>query len=98
MPLQANAFTDCKSELKYFEAAAVGTLSIASPAPNHLACITHGRNGYLSRAHQWTRTLREAIGRMADYPAMALAAREHALQHYGCMHQRQAILRALQLG
>jgi glycosyltransferase involved in cell wall biosynthesis len=98
MPLQANAFTDCKSELKYFEAAAVGTLSIASPAPNHLACITHGRNGYLSRAHQWTRTLREAIGRMADYPAMALAAREHALRHYGCMHQRQAILRALQLG
>lgn len=97
MPLQSNAFTDCKSELKYFEAAAVGTLSIASPAPNHRACITHGSNGYLSRAHQWTRTIREAIDRMADYPVMAVAAREHALQHYSWTQQREAILRALQL-
>ncbi|MGH8605409.1 MAG: glycosyltransferase family 1 protein, partial [Gammaproteobacteria bacterium] len=31
VPLQYNTFTHCKSELKYFEAAAVGTISVASP-------------------------------------------------------------------
>lgn len=97
MPLQANAFTDCKSELKYFEAAAVGTLSIASPAPNHLACIEHERNGYIARAHQWTRTIRAALGNMGQYASMAAQARDHALGAYSFTGQRAAILQALQL-
>jgi len=30
-PLQENVFTNCKSELKYFEAAIVGTIPSYSP-------------------------------------------------------------------
>ena len=30
-PLQDNVFTNCKSELKFFEAAICGTLTLASP-------------------------------------------------------------------
>ena len=31
VPLQDNAFTNCKSELKFFEAGIVGTITVASP-------------------------------------------------------------------
>ena len=53
MPLQYNAFTNCKSELKYFEAAVVGTQTIASPMFTYARAIRHGENGYLAQAHQW---------------------------------------------
>lgn len=95
MPLQSNVFTDCKSELKYFEAAAAGTLSIASPSHNYAACMRDGDNGYLARAHQWQQVLERALAHMADYPAMALRARDDALQRYGGPAQRPAIERAL---
>jgi glycosyltransferase involved in cell wall biosynthesis len=97
MPLQANAFTACKSELKYFEAAAVGTLSIASPSPNYAAAIAHGVTGWHALAHEWAPMVREALGRLADYPAMAQAARADALGKYAWTVQRPAILAALGL-
>lgn len=97
MPLQANVFTDCKSELKYFEAAAVGTLSVASPSVNYARAIDHGRNGYLARAHQWEAVLEQALASMADYPSMAATARADAVLRFGGQHQRGAILAALGL-
>ncbi|MBI3367729.1 MAG: glycosyltransferase family 1 protein [Burkholderiales bacterium] len=98
MPLQSNVFTDCKSELKYFEAAAAGTLSIASPSHTYAACIRDCENGYLARAHQWQHVLEHALARMADYPAMAGAARDDALWRYSGPVQRPAIARALGWG
>lgn len=47
IPLQDNYFTNCKSELKYFEAAIAGTISIASPTFVYKQCITDGLNGFL---------------------------------------------------
>lgn len=44
-PLQDNLFTNCKSELKYFEAAIVGTATIASPTYTFLRAIRPGDNG-----------------------------------------------------
>lgn len=97
MPLQSNAFTDCKSELKYFEAASVGTLSIASPTYTYRLAIEDGRNGYLAKAHEWTQKILRAIDRWEDYAAMALRARQDALHRFGWQHQTEAILRALWL-
>ncbi len=97
MPLQSNAFTDCKSELKYFEAASVGTLSIASPSFTYGRAIRDGETGYLSKAHEWTESILRAIDRMEAYESMALQARDDALLKFGWQHQRATILGALQL-
>jgi glycosyltransferase involved in cell wall biosynthesis len=97
MPLQANVFTDCKSELKYFEAAASGTLSVASPSFNYAACLRDGQNGFIARAHEWERVLRQALARRADYATLAQAARNDAVDRYGWTVQRPALLAALGL-
>lgn len=97
MPLQSNAFTDCKSELKYFEAASVGTLSIASPSYTYRRAIRDGENGYLSKAHEWTETILRAVDDRDRYSAMAHEARQDSLRRFGWQHQTEAILKALQL-
>ncbi|QFZ81791.1 glycosyltransferase [Variovorax paradoxus] len=98
MPLQSNAFTDCKSELKYFEAASVGTLSIASPGFTYRHAIRDGENGYLAKAHEWTEVILKAVDRSsANYGTMAALARQDALAKFGWQHQAEAILTALQI-
>jgi glycosyltransferase involved in cell wall biosynthesis len=61
VPLQNNIFTDCKSDLKYFEAGIVGTISIASPAFVFRNSIKDGRNGYLATEPEWETKIREVI-------------------------------------
>lgn len=95
MPLQANIFTNCKSELKYFEAAIVGTLSIASPSQNYAASICDGKNGYLTRAHQWRSTIQRAIANIGNYRDMANQAHFDALSKYAWFGQRDKILQAV---
>jgi glycosyltransferase involved in cell wall biosynthesis len=93
IPLQDNTFTNCKSELKVFEAAAVGTLSIASPTYTLSRAIRDGSAGYLAVAQAWERTLLEAIDRLDDYCAMAVLAAQHALDRFA-PDQHGAALRA----
>lgn len=95
MPLQSNVFTDCKSELKYFEAAACGTISVASPSVNYASSIQDGENGFLSRAHEWTRRLREIVAGLGDYERLARAAHADALARFSWTVQRPALLAAL---
>jgi glycosyltransferase involved in cell wall biosynthesis len=97
MPLQNNTFTNCKSELKYFEAAAVGTQSIASPTYTYERAIRHGVNGYLARAHEWYGVIKAALDRLDAYTAMAVRAHDDALAKYGWFNQRQVIVAALGL-
>ena len=61
VPLQDNIFTNCKSELKYFEAAIVGTTTVATPIHSYAGAITHGDNGYLALAHEWEECLETLI-------------------------------------
>lgn len=95
MPLQANVFTDSKSALKYFEAAAVGTVSIASPSHNYAAAIAHQRTGLLAQAHQWERWLDHAMQQLDGYAGMAEAARDDALRQHGPEGKSAMIARAL---
>lgn len=97
MPLQSNIFTNCKSELKYFEAAIAGTLSIASPSYTYAAAIRDGQNGYLAQAHQWTSAIQRALEQIDSYPAMAAAAYADAHTTYAWFNQRETILHALGL-
>ena len=57
VPLLENTFTNCKSELKFFEAGAVRTLTVASPIYTYRNSIQHGVNGYLCEPGQWYDTL-----------------------------------------
>jgi len=67
-PLQNNLFTNCKSELKYFEAAIAGTITVATPTRSFARAIVDGENGFLARAFEWEDKLRAAC-EMVDNPA-----------------------------
>jgi glycosyltransferase involved in cell wall biosynthesis len=82
VPLVDNVFTQCKSELKYFEAAAVGTLTIASPTSTYAAAIQHGVNGWLSSSLDWSVALDEAMATVERSNDMWQAAREQAVNVY----------------
>jgi len=82
VPLQSNTFTNCKSELKYFEAGIVGTPTVATPTFTYTRCITHRGNGFLSKAHEWEEVLESVIVDAAAYRAVADAGREHARSNY----------------
>jgi glycosyltransferase involved in cell wall biosynthesis len=60
-PLQENVFTHCKSELKFFEAAIVGTWTVASPTSTFQAAIRGPHMGRLTRAEDWDAALDEAV-------------------------------------
>lgn len=95
MPLQANVFTACKSPLKYFEAAAVGTVSVAAPTVNHLACINDGINGRIARAHEWEQQIDAVLASPQAYRAMAENAHADVIHHHAWTQQLPRLLQAL---
>ena len=96
VPLQYNTFTNCKSELKYFEAAIVGTQTIASPTYSYARAIRHGENGYLAQAHQWTECVRRAVAAMdEDYRSMANESYEDARAKFAWFNQAYRVLAAV---
>lgn len=98
VPLQDNLFTNCKSELKYFEAAACGTLTVASPTFVFREAVAEGGTGFLARAHEWEAKLRTAIATLGEpdaYAAIAGRAFRHAAAAYGWDRQAGAIVAAV---
>ena len=86
-PIQHNVFAHSKSELKYFEAAAVGVPTVASPAPVFTRIIDHQANGYVADAAEWPDVL---LGALADHSARAGVA-DQALDHVAAHYTRQAV-------
>ena len=70
-PLSHTAFNICKSDLKFFEAAAVGTWTVASHTPSLDDAIDDGVTGRLAKAHEWDGALREAVALARDTRAYA---------------------------
>lgn len=95
VPLQYNAFTNCKSELKYFEAAIVGTQSIASPSFTYKQSIAHGCNGYLSESFSWGEVFRTALEDIGKYRNMATVAYKDARNKYSWFNQENTIISAV---
>ena len=95
VPLQDNVFTNCKSELKYFEAGAVGVPSVASPVFTYRNSIAHGENGYLCRSYQWVEMIQKALADTSSDCGIADRARCHSLGTYGWDAQITNILDAL---
>lgn len=59
VPLLDNDFTNCKSELKFFEAGIVGTVTCAVPTYTYRNIIVPGVNGYLCGPGEWYPTIKE---------------------------------------
>ena len=95
VPLQDNDFTNCKSELKWFEAAAVGTLTVATPTFAYRGAIRHGETGWLAGAHEWEEALRRVLEGEGGHQAVLEAARGEALRRFGWERQAEGITAAL---
>ena len=85
-PLQNNLFTNCKSELKYFEAAITGTITVATPTYSFSRAIVDGENDFLANAYDWEDKLRaacELVDNPAQYAAMAERGFDLAERNFG---------------
>lgn len=82
IPLVNNTFTNCKSELKFFEAAVVGTISCATPTYIYKSIIEHGVNGFLCNQGQWYRTIEDIYLGRVDKDDIVSEAREYVYTHY----------------
>lgn len=82
-PLQDNRFTNCKSELKYFDAAAVAIPTLASPTFTMSQAIRHGENGLVVRVDEWDQYLEQIVETYrSDGVAMGKAAYDDAITRY----------------
>jgi glycosyltransferase involved in cell wall biosynthesis len=95
VPLQDNEFTNCKSELKYFEAAVVGTVTVATPTYTLARAIEHGENGFLAHAHDWYDVLRRVLEQRGELPRVAETAAAAAVARYAPQAQGGALRAAL---
>ncbi|MDO4526538.1 MAG: glycosyltransferase [Candidatus Saccharibacteria bacterium] len=81
-PLQINDFTNSKSELKFFEAGVVETVTIASPTYAFSRAITDSQNGFLAKSGEWYDKLEQIYKNVSDAEKIAKNAREYALSHF----------------
>ncbi len=91
VPLLENIFTGCKSELKFFEAGIVGTLTVATPIFSFQQAIQDGENGYLSKSYEWFDKLSGAIQQFDHYPDMAEKAHQDSEKKFAWYHQTDLI-------
>jgi glycosyltransferase involved in cell wall biosynthesis len=82
VPLQNNIFTNCKSDLKYFEAAITGTVSVATPTFAFSQSIRDGENGFLARAQDWSAALQRALASPDRYAQIATDAYDDARRNH----------------
>ena len=91
VPLQDNVFTNCKSELKFFEAAISGTLTVASPTFTYSESIRDGQNGYLSCSYEWADKINYVIDNFKLYPEIAVQAHQDTLDSFAWYNQLKVI-------
>lgn len=81
-PLADNVFTNCKSELKFFEAAVVETPTIASPTFAFKTSIKDGKTGFLCQPGEWYDKILEFYKNRSLGKTIAEAAKEDCLKTY----------------
>jgi len=81
-PLATSTFANCKSELKFFEAAIVDTVTLASPTYTFAKAIENGETGFLCKPGNWYETLEKIYAKEVDVNRINEKAREYVLTHY----------------
>ena len=93
VPLVQNRFTDCKSELKYFEAAIVNVPTIASPTAVYSAAIKNSKTGFLCTTDaEWL----NALEKLYNDPALRKAIAKNANKHAKTTYYGPAYLKAIE--
>jgi glycosyltransferase involved in cell wall biosynthesis len=95
VPLQDNEFTNCKSELKYFDAGIVGTVSIATPIFSYQNSIQNGINGFLANSYEWYDKMKYLINRLGQYEDYAQAAYNDSLNKFSWQNYPNMIRKVL---
>lgn len=83
-PLEADVlFCEAKSELKYFEAAIAGVVTIATPTEPFRRAITHGANGLLASTQaEWRAAMLSLVDDADLRGRLSRAALQHAYENY----------------
>ena len=82
VPLVENTFTNCKSELKFFEASVVDTVTVATPNYTYANSIEDGQTGFLCRPGQWYDRIVYLYEHPEESRKMVAAAKEYCLGRY----------------
>ncbi len=91
VPLEVNEFTNCKSELKFFEAAIVDMVTCASPNYTYKHAIEDGVNGFLCSQTEWYDTLKRIYLKQIDTEAIIKNAHTDVMNRYFGKNARQLI-------
>ncbi len=91
IPLQKNVFNECKSELKYFEASIVNTITVACNNEVYSNLIQDGVNGFLASELEWFEKLEYIYLNYENLKDIIKKAREYCLEKYGCFNQKKLL-------
>jgi glycosyltransferase involved in cell wall biosynthesis/SAM-dependent methyltransferase len=94
-PLEVgNPFCEAKSELKFFEAALAGVVTIASPTGPYRRAIRHGETGFLPQTQrEWHDALTKLVGDPVLRRRVSAAAHRDVLWNFGpeCRTETMAV-------
>ncbi len=91
VPLQKYKFNDCKSELKYFEASIVNTLTLASDNVVYQKCIEDGVDGFLTDEFSWFEKMEYIYLNYQNLQDIVDNARTKCLREYGSREQEDPL-------
>ena len=87
IPLQKNKFNECKSELKYFEASIVNTITVACNNSVYSSIIENGKNGFLANQYDWYSILENIYLNYDNMGDIIKRARVSCISKYGVYNQ-----------
>jgi glycosyltransferase involved in cell wall biosynthesis len=82
VPLVNNTFTNCKSEIKFFEAAIVNTITLATPIYAYETCIENKVNGFLCQEGDWYEQIARIYQNTSEIERVAKAACDYSVDNY----------------
>ena len=91
IPLQMNEFNECKSELKYFEASIVNTITVACNNSVYSKIIKDGKNGFLANDYEWYTKLENIYLNYDKMSSIIQNAREYCIEEYSYHNQQKKL-------
>ena len=92
IPLQKHEFNECKSELKYFEASIVNTISCATDNTIYNNIIEDGVDGFLCNELEWYEKLEYIYLNPKKIKNIAQKANKKCYKLYGNNNQENTIV------
>ncbi|MEL6645014.1 MAG: glycosyltransferase [Pseudomonadota bacterium] len=75
-----SSLAQCRSDLKFIEAAAFGVPTVASPSPAYCASLEDGVSGFIAQDDEWYAKLAHLVGEPTLRVSMGAAARDYVMR------------------